>query len=387
MDYFQRSLAMHLASRGKLELRSRVPLAGRDDLSLAYTPGVAAPCRAIAADRARVYDYTVKGNMVAVVTDGTAVLGLGDIGPEAALPVMEGKAILFKEFGGVDAFPLAVASREVDDIVRTVELIAPVFGGINLEDIAAPRCFEVEARLKERLDIPVFHDDQHGTAVVVLAGLLNALKVTGRRLDQVRLVVSGAGASAIAVTRMLLEAGAGAITLCDRRGALYAGRPGDEDNPAKLEIARLTNPDRRPGSLAAALAGTDVFIGLSAPGLVTPEMVRAMNRAPIIFALANPDPEIEPAAARAAGAAVVATGRSDHPNQVNNLLAFPGIFRGALDARATDITGPMKQAAAAAIAGMVPADALSPALIIPSALDRAVGPAVAAAVAAAWARR
>lgn len=382
MDYLERSLELHARARGKLEITSKVPLADKIDLSLAYTPGVAAPCLAISKDPARVYDYTAKGSMVAVVTDGTAVLGLGDIGPAAALPVMEGKAILFKEFGGINAFPIALDTRDPDEIVRAVTLIAPGFGGINLEDISAPRCFAIENRLKETLDIPVFHDDQHGTAVVVLAGLLNALKVSGRRMEELRVVISGAGAAGIAVAKILLAVGVSNVILCDRRGPIYDGRANQgERNFAKEEIARFTNRAKIAGGVADALAGADVFIGLSAPGVVTPEMVRAMAPRPIIFALANPVPEITPDEARSAGAAVIATGRSDYPNQVNNLLAFPGIFKGALSVRARAITEEMKLAAARAIAGIVPAGDLSADCIIPSPLNRRVADEVAAAVA------
>ncbi|HNQ34813.1 MAG TPA: NADP-dependent malic enzyme [bacterium] len=380
MDYFRESLELHRASRGKIELRSRVPLRDKRDLSLAYTPGVAAACQEIHRDPARVYDYTSRGNLVAIVSDGSAVLGLGNIGPEAALPVMEGKAILFKEFGGVDAFPIVLASQDTEAIIRTVTMLAPGFGGINLEDISAPRCFRIEAALKEALDIPVFHDDQHGTAIVVYAALVNALKLAGKRMDNLRVVISGAGAAGIAVARILMDVGVPEIIICDRRGAIYQGRTGDDDNEAKLEMARISNPGKRKGTLAEVLEGADVFIGVSGPGLLTGEAIRRMGKGPIIFALANPVPEIDPEAAHQAGALVVATGRSDFPNQVNNLLAFPGIFKGAFQARAKKITESMKQAAGVAIASLVTAQELTPEYIIPSPLDRRVAPVVAEAV-------
>ena len=379
MDYFQESLALHLAHQGKIEVCSKVALKDKTDLSLAYTPGVAAPCKEIERDPKRLYDYTSKGNMVAVVTDGSAVLGLGNIGPEASLPVMEGKAILFKEFGGIDAFPIAIASQDVDEIVRTVVLISPGFGGINLEDISAPRCFLIEKRLKKELKIPVFHDDQHGTAVVTYAALLNGLKIVGKKKEDIKVVISGAGAAGIAIAKFLMAAGVTEIILCDRRGALYKGR-GGEINFAKEEIARLTNRKKLPGSLSSALTGADVFIGVSVPGLVTAEDVKKMAARPIILAMANPIPEIPPDEAKDAGAAIVATGRSDYSNQVNNLLAFPGIFKGAFQAKAGSITEEMKIAASLAIASLVSDKELSPDYIIPSPLDRRVADAVAEAV-------
>ncbi|MFH1047078.1 MAG: malic enzyme-like NAD(P)-binding protein [Patescibacteria group bacterium] len=376
MDYASESLKLHEQQRGKIALQSKVPLKTRTDLSLAYTPGVAEPCRRIAADRELVFKYTSRGNSVAVVTDGSAVLGLGNIGPEAALPVMEGKAILFKEFGGVDAFPICLATQDVDQIVATVKAIAPTFGGINLEDIAAPRCFEVEQRLRAELDIPVFHDDQHGTAIVVLAALTNAVKVTGRTLADARIVISGAGAAGTAIARMLLTAGISQILVCDRRGVITGERT--DLNDAKRSLAAVTNPDQFSGTLAEALVGADVFIGVSAPGIVTADMVRQMNAQPIVFSLSNPDPEIMPEQAKEGGAAVIATGRSDYPNQVNNVLVFPGIFRGALDARAKDITPAMKLAAARALADYVSQPTAE--AIIPDVLDRRVTEVVAAAV-------
>ena len=379
MDVYQQSLAFHLKHSGKIEVCSKVPLKDNLDLSLAYTPGVAAVCQEIEKERNRVYDYTSKGNLVAVVTDGSAVLGLGNIGPEAALPVMEGKAILFKEFGGVDAFPVAIASQDTEEIIRTVTLIAPAFGGINLEDISAPRCFSIEKRLKETLDIPVFHDDQHGTAVVVYAALINALKLTGKRLPEIKVLISGAGAAGIAVTRFLLSAGVKDIIICDREGAIYEGRPG-QTNLAKEEIAKLTNRQKKTGSIGDVLPGTDVFIGVSVSNLLNGQMIRTMAEDPIILAMANPVPEIMPDEAKKAGAVVVATGRSDFPNQVNNLLAFPGIFKGAFAAKAKKITEEMKRAASMAIADLVPEKELTPDYIIPSPLDRRVAEAVASAV-------
>ena len=378
MDYAKESLRLHYEWKGKLEMTPRAAVDSREALSLAYTPGVAQPCLEIQKDVNKSYELTRRWNTVAVVTDGSAVLGLGDIGPEAGMPVMEGKCVLFKAFGGVDAIPLCVRSHDVDEIVNTVALLAGSFGGVNLEDIAAPRCFEIERKLKERCDIPIFHDDQHGTAVITLAGLTNALKVVNKKLEEVRIVINGAGAAAIAITKLLLSAGAGDVTLCDRKGAIYAGRT-EGMNPVKDEIARVTNPAGRSGSLADMLAGADVFIGVSAPGAVTTEMVRTMNRDAILFACANPTPEIFPDDARAGGAAVVATGRSDYPNQINNVLAFPGIFRGALDARASDINDDMKIAAAKALADLV-GDDLSAGYIIPAAFDPRVKDAVAAAV-------
>ena len=378
MDYAKESLRLHYEWKGKLEMTPRAAVDSKEALSLAYTPGVAQPCLEIQKDVNKSYELTRRWNTVAVVTDGSAVLGLGDIGPEAGMPVMEGKCVLFKAFGGVDAVPLCVRSHDVDEIVNTVALLAGSFGGVNLEDIAAPRCFEIERKLKERCDIPIFHDDQHGTAVITLAGLTNALKVVGKQLEAVRIVINGAGAAAISITKLLLSAGAGDVTLCDRRGAIYTGRA-DGMNWIKEEIAQVTNPKKRTGSLADVLAGADVFIGVSAPGAVTTDMVKTMNKDAIIFACANPTPEIFPDDARAGGAAVVATGRSDYPNQINNVLAFPGIFRGALDARASDINDAMKIAAAHALAELV-GDDLSADYIIPAAFDPRVRDAVASAV-------
>ena len=379
MDYNKESLALHKAHKGKLEVVGKVPVKNRDDLSLAYTPGVAEPCRAIARDPDAVYDYTCKGNMVAVVTNGTAVLGLGDIGPEAGMPVMEGKCVLFKRFADVDAFPLCVKTKDVDEFVQTVYNISGSFGGINLEDIAAPRCFEIERKLKEKCDIPVFHDDQHGTAIIALAGLTNALKVVGKKKEDVKVVFSGAGSAAISITKLLLQAGFQNITLCDKFGALYEGNP--EMNWAQQEIAKVTNREKKQGKLADLMVGADVFIGVSAPNLVTPDMVRTMNQDAIVFACANPTPEIFPDDAKAGGARVVATGRSDYPNQINNVLAFPGIFRGALDVRASDINEEMKMAAAQALAAVIPDEELSEDNIIPKPFDPRVVPAVAQAVA------
>ena len=378
MDIAAESLAKHAEWRGKLAFDPKMDIATRHDLAVAYTPGVAEPCKVIAENPEAAYDYTLKANTVAVVSDGSAVLGLGNIGPEAAMPVMEGKAALFKAFGGVDAFPICLDTQDTDEIVETVIRIAPAFGGINLEDIAAPRCFEIEARLNDALDIPVFHDDQHGTAVITLAGLTNALKVVGKKKEDVKIVTSGAGAAAIAITKLLLSAGFKDITMCDRSGAIYAGRQGL--NWIKEEMAQVTNLGRKDGSLADMLVGADVFIGVSAPGTVTTEMVRTMNKDAIIFACANPTPEIFPDDAKAGGARVVSTGRSDYPNQINNVLAFPGIFRGAFDVRASDINEEMKMAAAEALAGLV-GDELSEDYIIPAAFDPRVGPAVAKAVA------
>ncbi len=374
------ALKLHQDNQGKIEVVSKVPLRGKEDLSLAYTPGVAEPCKEIAKNKDLVYDYTAKGNLVAVVSDGTAVLGLGDIGPEAGLPVMEGKSVLFKYFAGVDAFPIMVASKKVEDIVQLVKLLEPTFGGVNLEDISAPRCFEVEARLKKETGIPIFHDDQHGTAVVVTAAALSALKLVGKKLEQVRVVVNGAGAAGISVTKLLLDLGVKHLILCDTKGPIYEGRP-EGMNPFKDEIAKLTNREKVRGTLADALKGADVFIGVSVAGAVTKEMVQAMNQKAIIFAMANPTPEIFPDEAKAGGAAVAATGRSDFPNQINNVLAFPGIFRGALDVRAKDINEAMKIAAAKAIAALVPENELNAEYIIPKPFDRRVAPAVAAAVA------
>ena len=378
MDYAKESLRLHYEWKGKLEVTPRASVDSKEALSLAYTPGVAQPCLEIQKDVNKSYELTRRWNTVAVVTDGSAVLGLGDIGPEAGMPVMEGKCVLFKAFGGVDAIPLCVRSHDVDEIVNTVALLAGSFGGVNLEDIAAPRCFEIERKLKERCDIPIFHDDQHGTAVITLAGLTNALKVVGKKLEDVKIVLNGAGAAAIAITKLLLSAGARDVTLCDRKGAIYAGRA-EGMNPVKEEIAQVTNPAKRAGSLADVLAGADVFIGVSAPGAVTTDMVKTMSKDAIIFACANPTPEIFPDDAKAGGAAVVATGRSDYPNQINNVLAFPGIFRGALDARASDINDAMKIAAAHALADLV-GDDLSADYIIPAAFDPRVKDAVASAV-------
>ena len=377
MDYAKESLRLHYEWKGKLEMTPRAAVDSKEALSLAYTPGVAQPCLEIQKDINKSYELTRRWNTVAVVTDGTAVLGLGDIGPEAGMPVMEGKCVLFKAFGGVDAIPLCVRSKDVDDIVNTVALLAGSFGGVNLEDIAAPRCFEIERKLKERCDIPIFHDDQHGTAVITLAGLTNALKVVGKKLEEVKIVVNGAGAAAISITKLLLSAGAKNITLCDRKGAIYAGRDGL--NWIKEEMAQVTNPAKQSGSLADILAGADVFIGVSAPNSVTTDMVKTMNKDAIVFVCANPTPEIFPDDAKAGGAAVCSTGRSDYPNQINNVLAFPGIFRGALDARASDINDAMKIAAAHALADLV-GDDLSADYIIPAAFDPRVADAVAAAV-------
>ena len=379
MNYAEESLKKHYDWKGKIEVICRAPLNTREDLSLAYTPGVAQPCLEIQKDVNKSYDLTRRSNLVAVVTDGTAVLGLGDIGPEAGMPVMEGKCALFKAFGDVDAIPLCVRSKNVDDIVNTVKLLAGSFGGVNLEDISAPRCFEIERKLKGCCDIPIFHDDQHGTAVVTLAAMLNALKVVNKKLDQIRVVTSGAGAAGIAIIKLLIAMGLKDVVLCDRKGAIYKGREGL--NAEKQEMAEITNKEMRKGSLADVLKGADVFIGVSAPGCVTPEMVKSMADKPILFPMANPTPEIMPDLAIEAGAAVVGTGRSDFPNQINNVLAFPGIFRGALDVRASDINDDMKVAAAKAIASFVTDDKLSAEYIIPSALDRNVAAAVASAVA------
>ena len=379
MDYAAESLKKHAEWRGKLEIAPRAAVDSSEALSLAYTPGVAQPCLEIQKDPAKSYELTRRWNTVAVVTDGTAVLGLGDIGPEAAMPVMEGKCVLFKAFGGVDALPLCVRSKSVEDIVNTVALLAGSFGGVNLEDISAPRCFEIERRLKQRCDIPIFHDDQHGTAVITLAGLLNALKVVGKKLEDVRVVTCGAGAAGVAIIRLLLSLGLKNVIMCDRKGAIYEGRA--DLNPEKQDLARLTNRAKLRGSLADALRGADVFIGVSAPNTVTADMVRTMARDAVIFACANPTPEIFPDEARKGGAAVVATGRSDYPNQINNVLAFPGIFRGALDVRAADINDAMKLAAAHALAGLIADSDLSADYIIPAAFDPRVKDAVAAAVA------
>ena len=381
MDYAAESLKLHYIWQGKIEVTLRAPLETADDLSLAYTPGVAEPCLEIQKDVSKSYDLTRRGNLVAVITDGTAVLGLGDIGPEAGMPVMEGKCALFKRFGNVDAIPLCVRSKNVDEIVETVRLIAGSFGGVNLEDISAPRCFEIERRLKECCDIPIFHDDQHGTAVVTLAAMLNALKLIGKDIHDINVVTSGAGAAGLAIIRLLIAMGLDPhhVILCDRHGAIYEGR--DNLNPQKEEMAKITNSGHKAGTLAEMLAGADVFIGVSAPHCVTPEMVKSMAKDPIIFAMANPTPEIMPDEALAAGAAVMGTGRSDFPNQINNVLAFPGIFRGALDVRASDINDAMKIAAAKAIADFVTPDKLSAEYIIPSPLEEGVSEAVAKAVA------
>jgi len=379
MNYAEESLKLHGEWKGKIEVVSRVPVRTKEDLSLAYTPGVAQPCLEIQKDINRSYDLTRRHNMCAVITDGSAVLGLGDIGPEAGMPVMEGKCVLFKSFGDVDAFPLCVKTKDVDEFVNTVALISGSFGGINLEDIAAPRCFEIERKLKERTDIPIFHDDQHGTAVITLAGLTNALKVVGKKKEEVKVVTSGAGAAAVAIVKLLLSAGFRDVTMCDRKGAIYEGREGL--NWIKEEMALVTNREKKAGTLADMLVGADIFIGVSAPGTVTTEMVRTMNKDAIVFACANPTPEIFPEDAKAGGAAVISTGRSDFPNQINNVLAFPGIFRGAFDVRASDINEEMKMAAARALAELIPDEELSADYIIPYAFDPKVGPAVAKAVA------
>ena len=378
MDYAEKSLELHYKLKGKIEVTARAKVGDREALSLAYTPGVAAPCLEIQKDVSKSYELTRRWNTVAVVTDGTAVLGLGDIGPEAGMPVMEGKCVLFKEFGGVDAVPLCIRSKDVDEIVNTVALLAGSFGGVNLEDISAPRCFEIERRLKERCDIPVFHDDQHGTAVIMLAGLMNALKAVGKKLDDVKIVTSGSGAAGIAIIKLLVSVGAKNVVMTDRRGAIYKGRA--DLNPAKQEIAEKTNPAGERGGLKDVIKGADVFIGVSAPGVLTPEMVRSMAENAIVFACANPTPEIFPDEAKKAGAAVVSTGRSDYPNQINNVLAFPGIFRGALDARASEINDEMKIAAAHAIAGLVSDEELCCDNILPQAFDPRVGKVVAEAV-------
>ncbi len=380
MDYAKESLKLHGEWKGKIEVVATVPVSTKDDLSLAYTPGVAQPCLEIQKDIEKSYELTRRHNLCLVVTDGSAVLGLGDIGPEAGMPVMEGKCVLFKAFGDVDAFPLCIKSKDVDEIVNTIYLISGSFAGVNLEDISAPRCFEIEKKLKEKCDIPIFHDDQHGTAIITLAGLTNALKVVGKKKGDVRVVVNGAGAAAISITRLLLTAGFADITLCDRNGAIYEGREKGM-NPVKEEMARRTNRQKRQGTLADMLAGADVFIGVSAPKMVTTEMVKTMNRDAVIFACANPTPEIFPDEAKAGGARVVSTGRSDFPNQINNVLAFPGIFRGAFDVRASDINDEMKLAAAKALAELITEEELSEDYIIPRAFDPRVGKAVAAAVA------
>lgn len=379
-NYAEKSLKLHYEKKGKIEVITTVPVENEEDLSLAYTPGVAQPCLEIKDNVDLSYELTRRWNMCLVVTDGSAVLGLGDIGPEAGMPVMEGKCVLFKAFGDVDAFPLCIKSKDVDEIVNTVYLISGSFGGVNLEDISAPRCFEIEKKLKEKCDIPIFHDDQHGTAVITLAGLINAMKVTGKKWEDCRVAVSGAGAAAITITKLLMSYGLGDAILCDRHGCIYDGRT-EGMNPFKEEIARLTNKKKVKGTLADAMKGADIFLGVSAPGLVTTEMVQSMNPDPIVFACANPTPEIYPEDAKAGGAAVVATGRSDYPNQINNVLAFPGIFRGTFDVRARDINEEMKIAAAKAIAGVISDDELEPDYIIPKAFDPRVKNAVAAAVA------
>ncbi len=380
MDYAKESLKLHGEWKGKIEVVTRVPVENKDDLSLAYTPGVAQPCLEIQKDVNKSYELTRRWNMCLVVTDGSAVLGLGDIGPEAGMPVMEGKCVLFKAFGDVDAFPLCIKSNDVDEIVNTIYLISGSFGGVNLEDISAPRCFEIEKKLKEKCDIPIFHDDQHGTAIITLAGLTNALKVVGKKKEEVRVVMNGAGAAAISIARLLLTAGVKNITLCDRKGAIYEGRK-EGMNPVKEEMSKITNPEKKSGSLADMLVGADVFIGVSAPGAVTIDMVKTMAKDAIIFACANPTPEIFPDDAKAGGAKVIATGRSDFPNQINNVLAFPGVFRGAFDVRAKDINDEMKIAAAEALAGLITDEELAPDYIIPKAFDKRVGAAVAKAVA------
>jgi malate dehydrogenase (oxaloacetate-decarboxylating) len=371
---------MHRINKGKLESKSKVPVRNAHDLSLAYSPGVAEPCKDIYEKPETVYDYTMKGNMVAVVTDGTAVLGLGNIGPEAALPVMEGKAVLFKSFAGVDAFPICLNTTDVDKIVETVKLLEPTFGGVNLEDIAAPNCFVIEERLKKEANIPIFHDDQHGTAIVTVAGLVNALKIIDKKITEIKVIASGAGAAGIAIIKLLYSYGVRDIIMCDTKGAIYEGRP-QGMNAVKAEVAKFTNRDNLTGSLADVIKGADVFIGVSVAGALTKEMVASMNPDSIIFAMANPDPEIMPDEAKAAGAKVVGTGRSDFPNQVNNVLAFPGIFRGALDVRATHINEKMKVAAVEAIAGLISEDELNADYVIPAPFDPRVAPNVAAAVA------
>ena len=380
MDYAKESLRLHGEWKGKIEVVTRVPVENKDDLSLAYTPGVAQPCLEIQKDVNKSYELTRRWNMCLVVTDGSAVLGLGNIGPEAGMPVMEGKCVLFKAFGDVDAFPLCIKSNDVDEMGKTVYLISGSFGGVNLEDISAPRCFEIEKKLKEKCDIPIFHDDQHGTAIITLAGLTNALKVVGKKKEDVRIIMNGAGAAAISIARLLLTAGFKDITLCDRKGAIYEGRP-EGMNPVKDEMAKVTNLAKKSGSLADMLVGADVFIGVSAPGAVTTEMVKTMNKDAVVFACANPTPEIFPDDAKAGGAKVVSTGRSDFPNQINNVLAFPGIFRGAFDVRAKEINDEMKLAASEALANLITDEELSPEYIIPKAFDKRVGPAVAKAVA------
>ena len=379
MDYAKESLRLHGDWKGKIEVVTRVPVENKDDLSLAYTPGVAQPCLEIQKDINKSYELTRRWNMCLVVTDGSAVLGLGDIGPEAGRPVMEGKCVLFKAFGDVDAFPLCIKSHDVDEIVNTIYMISGSFGGVNLEDISAPRCFEIEKKLKEKCDIPIFHDDQHGTAVITLAGVINALKLVGKKLDEVKIVTSGAGAAGIAIIKLLMSMGLKNVIMTDRKGAIYEGREGL--NPIKEEMAKITNFNKEKGTLAEVIKGADIFIGVSAPGTLTQDMVRTMAKDPIIFACANPVPEIFPDEAKAAGAAVVSTGRSDYPNQVNNVLCFPGLFRGVLDARASDVNDEMKVAAAYAIAGLVSDEELTAEYILPAAFDPRVKDAVAKAVA------
>lgn len=378
MNYFEESLKLHAKNTGKLEVKSKVVVKTRDDLSLAYSPGVAEPCRKIHENEEDVYKYTSKGNLVAVVTDGTAVLGLGDIGPKAGLPVMEGKAILFKEFANVDAFPICLDTKNVDEIVNAVKLIAPTFGGINLEDIAAPRCFEIEQKLKAILDIPVFHDDQHGTAIVVLSGLINALKIVNKKLSDIKVVVNGAGAAGTSIAKLLLSSGVKNLIACDKVGILYRGIEGVDD--AKKALAEITNPENLKGSLSDALQNADVFIGVSAPNILTKEIVKTMNKDSIVFAMANPVPEIMPEDAKEAGVKVIGTGRSDYPNQINNVLVFPGVFRGALDVRAKEINEEMKLAAAYAIANYIKEEELNENNVIPSALDKNIAMVVAEAV-------
>lgn len=380
MDYAKESLKKHSEWKGKIEVVSRVPVSTKEDLAQAYTPGVAQPCLEIQKDLDKSYELTRRNNMCAVITDGSAVLGLGDIGPEAGMPVMEGKSVLFKAFGDVDAFPLCIKTKDVDEFVNTVYLLSGSFGGVNLEDISAPRCFEIERKLKEKCDIPIFHDDQHGTAIITLAGLLNALKVVGKEKENVRIVTSGAGAAAVSIVRLILSAGFKNVVMCDRNGAIYEGRK-EGMNWIKEEMAQCTNSEKRKGTLAEMLVGADIFIGVSAPGLVTSDMVRSMAEDAIVFACANPTPEIFPDEAKAAGAKVVATGRSDFPNQINNVLAFPGVFRGTFDVRAKDINEEMKMAAARALAELIPEEELGADYIIPKAFDPRVGKAVASAVA------
>lgn len=380
MDYAKESLKKHSEWKGKIEVVSRVPVSTKEDLALAYTPGVAQPCLEIQKDLDKSYELTRRHNMCAVITDGSAVLGLGDIGPEAGMPVMEGKSVLFKAFGDVDAFPLCIKTKDVDEFVNTVYLLSGSFGGVNLEDISAPRCFEIERKLKEKCDIPIFHDDQHGTAIITLAGLLNALKVVGKEKEKVRVVTSGAGAAAVSIVKLILSAGFKNVVMCDRNGAIYEGRK-EGMNWIKEEMAQCTNREKRKGTLAEMMVGADIFIGVSAPGLVTSDMVRSMAEDAIVFACANPTPEIFPDEAKAAGAKVVATGRSDFPNQINNVLAFPGVFRGTFDVRAKDINEEMKMAAARALAELIPEEELGADYIIPKAFDPRVGKAVAGAVA------